>query len=110
METGLFNLLCAFCRDHFNEHSPWAGGVFDTKRVRNTKSLASSAAQGCHFCRLIDHMRSEFLDDEDVTFELRHSPHATRLLEFRFRPIAEDGIPRKERFRCIDLIRLKSTP
>lgn len=108
METDPFNVLCASCRDNFNERSPWATGGLDTKRTRSIASLKTSVAQGCRLCRLtLLPTNLKFLGDDHVTFELGYSDRFPHVLELRFRPSSAEGTCNGIH-RWIDLIRLAS--
>jgi hypothetical protein len=109
MEKDPPTLLCTFCRDHFNELSPWARGNFDIQQTRSIASLKTSLAQGCQLCCLtLLPTNAEFLGDDHLTFELAYSDRFPGVLELRFRPSSANGALNLRNYRSIDLIKLDS--
>ena len=109
MGKDLLNVLCIFCRDHFNERSPWARGSFEIQRTRSIRSLENSLAHGCQLCCLtLLATNAEFLGDDHLTFELAHSGRFPGVLEFRFRPSSANGTFKDRNYKSIDLIKLDS--
>ncbi|ERF76247.1 hypothetical protein EPUS_04324 [Endocarpon pusillum Z07020] len=108
MESDSFDAFCDFCRENFNECSPWAGGVYKATRIRSIASLMTSRAQGCSLCRLIlVPTNIGFLGHDHVAFELGHSDRFPDVLELRFRPSSVEGTS-SGIYKWIDLIRINS--